>query len=329
MTKLNATGGGGASATHAPQYLGQWNAIDPDSSRSSGAGSGMRAAEYIAPQYCKLDAGGKPRMLNNSGTPSCTTIRISGVDKSADLLHGGIDGDYKTTSCYDGHPVFTRTNSPKGEDRVLFYSLSFADWDISKGNVPDEADVIMYGEGEGPNPLHIKGWRVGNDLSSKWSEESQSSGSDDYYDWNATVECEAAAGSTPAVWMKYPKEDPQGASIAVGSKVVDSKAADPKAPESKVVDPVTAPAPKVTVSRAAQSNVAEPKAAGSQAAESKVEASKAAQPKGHAAAAAATSLPKDAREAPDQGLSSAEASKAPGVVATTAPRRLGPKHPLW
>ena len=94
--------------------------------------------EYDFFEECFFDANGKPVLAN--GTASCD-IKISGVDKRADKLTGGLDGVYQLTACYNGKALYMRRKSPVGEERVLWYSSTFGDWDVSKGTEPNEAEV--------------------------------------------------------------------------------------------------------------------------------------------------------------------------------------------
>ncbi|KAI8475171.1 MAG: hypothetical protein J3K34DRAFT_365783 [Monoraphidium minutum] len=124
---------------------------------------------------------GKPELANS--TAPCT-IRISGVDKVADQLPGGIDGDYELTSCHNGRPLYVRT---KTKDRVLWYSTGFGDWDVANGTVPNEQEILMYG-GDTQHavvPLFVTGWHLGADLNSEWNE----LGDDDYFPVDAKVAC--------------------------------------------------------------------------------------------------------------------------------------------
>ncbi len=141
-----------------------------------------------------MDASGKP-VLSNS-TASCD-IKLTGVDKhvrawaaswlggqggraargearargahvhgpcrvgaQADKLTGGLDGVYKLSSCYNGKAMYKRVDSPAGENRVLWYSSTFGDWDVSKGSDPNEAEILLYG-GEMEHasvPLFVSSW---------------------------------------------------------------------------------------------------------------------------------------------------------------------------
>ena len=50
----------------------------------------------------------------------------------ASNLAGGIDGIYVLSSCYNGKPMYRRKASPANEERVMWYSSTFGDWDVSK-----------------------------------------------------------------------------------------------------------------------------------------------------------------------------------------------------
>nr|BCL66257.1 hypothetical protein [Volvox reticuliferus] len=141
------------------------------------------AEEYDFFEECFFDTNGQPVLAN--GTASCD-IKFTGVDKQADKLNGGLDGVYKLTSCYNGKPMYKRQSSPAGEDRVLWYSSTFGDWDISKGGEPNEAEILMYG-GEMEHasvPLFVGSWHLGGDLKSDTA-----LGEEDYLPINVAVSC--------------------------------------------------------------------------------------------------------------------------------------------
>ena len=141
------------------------------------------AEEYDFFEECFFDANGKPVLAN--GTASCD-MKLSGVDKQADKLKGGLDGIYRLVSCYNGKPMYRRSNSPAAEDRVLWYSSTFGDWDVSKGTDPNEAEILMYG-GEMEHasvPLFVSSWHLGGDLKSDTT-----LGEDDYLPINVKVAC--------------------------------------------------------------------------------------------------------------------------------------------
>lgn len=143
--------------------------------------------EFDAVQECTVDKEGKVKLAN--ATAPCD-IKIEGVDKQADLLTGGIDGVYKLNSCHDGRPAYTRQNSPKGQDRVLWYSRGFGDWDISEGSKPSDKGVLMYGGDIEHHsvPLFVKNWHLGGDLKSSTA---KAAAADDelFVAITATVKC--------------------------------------------------------------------------------------------------------------------------------------------
>jgi iron-regulated transporter 1 len=120
-------------------------------------------------QTCTQDKAGK---FNMSAEAAACDIKIEGVDKYADLLIGGIDGVYKIIGCHHNKAKYQRVNSPPGEDRVMFSSPDFGDWDIAKALKED--DILMYGGDllHHQSPLHVPEWRLGTDLSSKFANSS-------------------------------------------------------------------------------------------------------------------------------------------------------------
>lgn len=160
--------------------------------------------EFDAVQDCTVDKDGKVKLAN--GTAPCD-IKIEGVDKQADLLTGGLDGVYKLDSCHDGRPAYSRQNSLKGEERVLFYSRGFGDWDISKGPKPKEADILMYGGDieHHPVPLFVKIWHLGGDLKSGTGKAAD----DMYVPVAATVKCaDGKVYKPPAINTAVQKQGP-------------------------------------------------------------------------------------------------------------------------
>jgi hypothetical protein len=151
----------------------------PGNGTSTGGGGGG-----LELKDCVLE-GGKPKLANT--TAPCA-LKVAGVDKYADALPGGIDGVYKLASCHNGRPLYLREKSPKGQDRVLWYSKGFGDWDVSNGTKPTEKDILMYG-GDTQHavaPLFVDTWHVGADLKS----DAAGLGDDDYFPVpGATVKC--------------------------------------------------------------------------------------------------------------------------------------------
>ncbi|KAJ9512646.1 hypothetical protein QJQ45_018849, partial [Haematococcus lacustris] len=139
--------------------------------------------EYEIVDDCSENEAGKPTLT--SGTATCD-IKISGIDKQADKLVGGLDGVYKLVACHNGKAMYKRSKSPAGEDRVLWYSSAFGDWDISKGTDPNDQEILMYG-GEMEHatvPLFVSSWHLGNDLKTN-----SVSPDDDFLPVNVKVVC--------------------------------------------------------------------------------------------------------------------------------------------
>lgn len=137
---------------------------------------------YGGAPSCTMDG---DKLVLADGTAPCD-LKIEGVDKQADLLKGGLDGVYKISSCFNGKPLYKRQNSPAGEDRALWFSTNFGDWDVSKGTVPDESEILLYG-GEierASVPLFVTNWHLGADLKSNTS-----AGMDDYFPIALTIKC--------------------------------------------------------------------------------------------------------------------------------------------
>lgn len=138
---------------------------------------------------CSVDAEGHVVLAN--GTATCD-LKISGADKQADLLTGGIDGVYKLTSCHNGKPMYKRVSSPAGEERVLWFAKMFGDWDLSKGPEPTESGILLYG-GEAEHaavPMYVSNWH----LSANYKTNSNLP-EDDYLPISLTVTC--ADGKVP------------------------------------------------------------------------------------------------------------------------------------
>jgi iron-regulated transporter 1 len=133
---------------------------------------------------CTVGADKKIKLAN--GTAACD-LKLEGVDKQATKLKGGIDGIYKLDGCHHGRAVYKREKSPKGEDRVLFYSNKFGDWDVVNASTTNSDDVLLYG-GEfvhAVSPLFVKEWHIGNDLISA----PLTSSLEDYTPINGTFKC--------------------------------------------------------------------------------------------------------------------------------------------
>ncbi len=71
------------------------------------------------------------------GTNTCDLL-VTGIDRHADLLTGGLDGLYRLVSCFDGKPWYRRLAGPPGEPRSLFYNEFYGDWQFSSSEEPSE-----------------------------------------------------------------------------------------------------------------------------------------------------------------------------------------------
>ncbi|KAF5828173.1 hypothetical protein DUNSADRAFT_18099 [Dunaliella salina] len=138
---------------------------------------------------CSIDPVKNTPVLPENSVPCDIKIKV----KQGGSIAADIDGIYKLESCYNNKPLYRRKNSPPGQERALWYSSTFGDWDLSKGSEPNEADVLMYG-GEMEHvsaPVFVTNWHV-QDLSNE-------ADMDAFMASNADVTC--ADGKTP-------KEDP-------------------------------------------------------------------------------------------------------------------------
>eukprot|EP00891_Asterochloris_glomerata_P009670 jgi/Astpho2/9670/Aster-x0861 len=114
-------------------------------------------------QDCTVGVDGK---VTFAGTAACD-VKLTGADKTVPNLKGGLDGVYTVTACESGRPLYTRQKSPKNEDRVLWYSTMFRDWDVTNGTAPKNDDVLMYGGrgGEETRPQFVlTDWHVASEF---------------------------------------------------------------------------------------------------------------------------------------------------------------------
>eukprot|EP00884_Botryococcus_braunii_P016135 jgi/Botrbrau1/3204/Bobra.37_2s0034.1 len=90
---------------------------------------------------CRLGEDGKPVF---SGTKPCD-VKVEGADKVLKDLPGGIDGVYEVTTCENGRPMYSRKTMKAGEERVIWYSSEFGNWDLTNGSVPSIEYILIYG----------------------------------------------------------------------------------------------------------------------------------------------------------------------------------------
>eukprot|EP01024_Parvocaulis_polyphysoides_P052543 TRINITY_DN51968_c0_g1_i1.p2 TRINITY_DN51968_c0_g1~~TRINITY_DN51968_c0_g1_i1.p2 ORF type:complete len:145 (-),score=23.83 TRINITY_DN51968_c0_g1_i1:6-440(-) len=103
-------------------------------------------------------------------------------------LKGGLDGVYSLAGCLNGRPKYVRYE-PLGQERVLWWSQLFADWDISSGTEPNEEDILCYG-GEGldeERPNFVNSWAIAVDIITDKKEEMFAI--EDYIMINLSVKC--------------------------------------------------------------------------------------------------------------------------------------------
>eukprot|EP00192_Tetraselmis_astigmatica_P013680 CAMPEP_0117677416 /NCGR_PEP_ID=MMETSP0804-20121206/16733_1 /TAXON_ID=1074897 /ORGANISM="Tetraselmis astigmatica, Strain CCMP880" /LENGTH=333 /DNA_ID=CAMNT_0005486697 /DNA_START=142 /DNA_END=1143 /DNA_ORIENTATION=- len=123
---------------------------------------------------CEVDDKGKVQLL---GLEACD-IKIEGGNAVVNKLDGGIDGTYKVIGCHAGRPLYKRSNEKKPEeDRLLWYSALYKDWDFNEGGVVVESDILGYG-GDGlgeerPSFVPKDKWNLLADYSSKSTDEMQ------------------------------------------------------------------------------------------------------------------------------------------------------------
>jgi iron-regulated transporter 1 len=139
---------------------------------------------------CRLGEDGKPKF---NETQPCN-LKLEGADALLEGLSGGVDGKYEVWSCENGRPMYKRANSPKNENRVLWYSQGYRDWDLANGTLPQDDDILVFG-GSGGREKHPEY------VTSEWSIASEflktKTGSDEYSKFPLKVTCED--GSKPEV----------------------------------------------------------------------------------------------------------------------------------
>jgi iron-regulated transporter 1 len=150
------------------------------------------ADDEIGPAVKECSVGKDKKVKLSTGIAPCD-LRVAGVDAVAKSnLPGGVDGVYKLVGCHDGRAMYKRDKSPAQQDRMLYYSETFGDWDISNGSAPNDDDVLMYG-GESQHsvlPLYVPKWHIGTDLLGRGSDK------EEYVPINASVKC--TDGKVPA-----------------------------------------------------------------------------------------------------------------------------------
>lgn len=159
---------------------------------------------------CSTGADGKVQLPN--GTATCD-VRVSGVDKQADKLPGGLDGIYTLSGCHHGRPMYKRKDSPAGQERVLYYAKNYSDWDVSNGSTPND-DILLFGADVQDHivPLFVPTWHLGCDLSSvtnATSADGVACAEDKYRPITASLSCaDGKVAQPPAVAPAQSKPKP-------------------------------------------------------------------------------------------------------------------------
>ncbi|EIE23585.1 hypothetical protein COCSUDRAFT_65999 [Coccomyxa subellipsoidea C-169] len=112
---------------------------------------------------CRIGADSSPVF---NGTKPCD-LKIEGADKLLRNLSGGLDGVYAVWSCENGRPLYKRQQSPPGQDRVLWYSVQYRDWDVTNGSVAQEDDILMFGGSGGreSRPQYVQNeWSIATEF---------------------------------------------------------------------------------------------------------------------------------------------------------------------
>lgn len=161
---------------------------------------------------CTTDKDGKVQLSKDAAT---CDLKLSGMDKAADKLKSGIDGIYKLAGCHNGRAMYKRKDSPAGEERVLWYAKTYADWDISRGDKPNDKDILVYGNDMHQHdvPLYVQSWFLGADLTSK-----KPNGTSDENYIRAKLAVACADGKKPK-----PPPAPAAAKQAVGPILTDEE----------------------------------------------------------------------------------------------------------
>eukprot|EP01024_Parvocaulis_polyphysoides_P019151 TRINITY_DN18621_c0_g2_i1.p1 TRINITY_DN18621_c0_g2~~TRINITY_DN18621_c0_g2_i1.p1 ORF type:complete len:599 (+),score=91.73 TRINITY_DN18621_c0_g2_i1:91-1797(+) len=104
----------------------------------------------------------KGEIVLNASMEICD-VRLEGADKFQMSFQGGIDGVYELSGCHNGRPKYIRYG-PQGQERVLWWSKFFGDWDINAGTEPDADNILCHGgqghDEERPNFVNSSSWAL-------------------------------------------------------------------------------------------------------------------------------------------------------------------------
>eukprot|EP01025_Chloroclados_australasicus_P058143 TRINITY_DN727_c1_g2_i2.p1 TRINITY_DN727_c1_g2~~TRINITY_DN727_c1_g2_i2.p1 ORF type:complete len:457 (+),score=33.01 TRINITY_DN727_c1_g2_i2:163-1533(+) len=108
----------------------------------------------------------KGQVVLNSSISVCD-VELKGADVYTNALEGGIDGVYNVVGCHNNRPKYVRLDQ-KGQERVLWWSSVFGDWDINTGSEPDVMHIICFGGDnlgeERPNFVNPTSWALARDV---------------------------------------------------------------------------------------------------------------------------------------------------------------------
>eukprot|EP01024_Parvocaulis_polyphysoides_P054505 TRINITY_DN5509_c0_g1_i5.p1 TRINITY_DN5509_c0_g1~~TRINITY_DN5509_c0_g1_i5.p1 ORF type:complete len:540 (+),score=98.13 TRINITY_DN5509_c0_g1_i5:153-1622(+) len=145
--------------------------------------------DYFQFDEDKCDFNDKGEIVFNASMNVCD-VKIEGADKHVKNLEGGIDGVYQLAGCHNNRPKYVRYE-PAKQERVLWFSTIFGDWDIGLGTEADEQDIIIYGgdglDEERPNFVSPQSWAIAADIVS--DDEERLNLFEDYLSIDLTVSC--------------------------------------------------------------------------------------------------------------------------------------------
>eukprot|EP01023_Acetabularia_acetabulum_P010108 TRINITY_DN14601_c0_g2_i3.p1 TRINITY_DN14601_c0_g2~~TRINITY_DN14601_c0_g2_i3.p1 ORF type:complete len:595 (-),score=134.57 TRINITY_DN14601_c0_g2_i3:723-2507(-) len=122
--------------------------------------------------YCQLNEKGE--IVLDVAMDICN-ITVSGADELVQNLDGGLDGVYQLAGCENERPKYVRYEKP-GQERILWWSSVFGDWDFTAGDKPNNDDILLYG-GDTLNeerPNFVVSWHVATDILSQQKAEDES-----------------------------------------------------------------------------------------------------------------------------------------------------------
>jgi hypothetical protein len=173
---------------------------------AGGGGSGGIDGLYV---LAGCDAGGRPFYLRRKSQVEKDEEEVGGRRRAQRRR-----GRRRRRSLAAAAAAADDKAAAADHDRILWYSASFGDWDISNGTAASERDLLAFGKGRGgggdddaalSSPLLVAKWHLGLDLADPASPDVRGVRDDDPLDdfWpvsGARVVCadgRAVAGATP------------------------------------------------------------------------------------------------------------------------------------